>query len=65
LRVATWSSLRGGSGQFGYDRPLSRYLTGMLAYQVSGLRYDDARPVRALSQMLTFGFRLTRPTERR
>lgn len=65
VRVATWSSLRGGSGQFGYERPLSRYLTGTLAYQVSGLRYDDARPVRALSQMLTFGFRLTRPTEHR
>jgi hypothetical protein len=65
LRVATWSSLRGGSGQFGYERPLSRFLTGTLAYQVSGLRYNDARPVRALSQMLTFGFRLTRPTEHR
>jgi hypothetical protein len=65
LRVASWSSLRGGSGQLGYERPLSRYLTGTLAYQVSGLRYDDARPVRTLSQMLTFGFRLTRPTEHR
>jgi len=65
LRVASWSSLRGGSGQLGYERPLSRYLTGTLAYQVSGLRYDDARPVRTLSQMLTFGFRLTRPTEAR
>ena len=65
LRVASWSSLRGGSGQFGYERPLSRFLTGTLAYQVSGLRYDDARPVRTLSQMLTFGFRLTRPTEHR
>jgi len=29
------------------------------------IRYDDVRPVRTLSQMLTFGFRLTRPTERR
>jgi len=65
LRVATWSSLRGGSGRLGYERPLSRYLTGTLAYQVSGLRYDDVRPVRTLTQMLTFGFRLTRPTERR
>ena len=65
LRVASWSSLRGCSGQLGYERPLSRYLTGTLAYQVSGLRYDDARPVRTLSQMLTFGFRLTRPTEPR
>ena len=64
LRVASWSSLRGGSGQLGYERPLSRYLTGTIAYQVNGLRYDDARPVRTLSQMLTFGFRLTRPTER-
>ena len=65
LRVATWSSLRGGSGQLGYERPLSRFLTGTLAYQVNGFRYDDARPVRTLSQMLTFGFRLGRPTERR
>jgi hypothetical protein len=65
LRVATWSSLRGGSGQIGYERALSRHLTGTLAYQATGLRYDDARPVRALSQMLTFGFRLSRPTERR
>lgn len=65
LRVATWSSLRGGSGQLGYERPLSRFLTGTLAYQVSGLRLNDARPVRTLSQMLTFGFRLTRPTEHR
>ena len=65
LRVATWSSLRGASGQLGYERPLSRFVTGALAYQVSGLRYDDARPVRTLSQMVTFGFRLTRPAERR
>jgi hypothetical protein len=65
FRVATWSSLRGGSGQIGYERPLSRYLAGTLAYQVNGMRYDDARPVRTLSQMLTFGFRLTRPTEHR
>ena len=63
LRVASWSSLRGGSGQLGYERPLTRYLTGTLAYQVNGLRYDDARPVRTLSQMLTFGFRISRPTE--
>ena len=65
LRVATWSSLRGGSGQLGYERPLSRFLTGTLAYRVNGIRYNDARPVRTLSQMLTFGFRLTRPTEGR
>src|SRR6478672_5304031 len=65
LRVATWSSLRGGRGQVGYERALSRYLTGTLAYQASGLRYDDARPARVLSQMLTFGFRITRPTEHR
>ncbi len=65
LRVATWSSLRGGSGQLGYERPLSRFVTGTLAYQVNGIRYDDTRPVRTLSQMLTFGFRLTRPTEGR
>jgi len=65
LRVASWSSLRGVSGQLGYERPLSRYLTGTLAYRVNGLRYDDARPVRTLSQMLTFGFRVTRPTEHR
>ncbi|HEY6827448.1 MAG TPA: hypothetical protein VI259_11365 [Gemmatimonadaceae bacterium] len=65
LRVASWSSLRGGSGQLGYERSLSRYLTGTLTYRVNGIRYDDARPVRTLSQMLTFGFRLSRPTEGR
>jgi hypothetical protein len=65
MRVASWSSLRGGSGQLGYERPLSRYLTGTLSYQVSGFRLNDARPVRALSQMLTFGFRISRPTEHR
>jgi hypothetical protein len=65
LRVASWSSLRGGTGRLGYERPLSRFLTGTLAYEVSGLRYNDARPVRTLSQMMTFGFRITRPTERR
>ena len=65
LRVATWSSLRGGNVDLGYERPLSRLVTGTVAYQVNGIRYDDVRPVRTLSQMLTFGFRLTRPTERR
>jgi hypothetical protein len=63
LRVATWSSLRGGTGELGYERSLSRAVTAGVAYRVSGLRYDDARPVRTLSQTLALELRFARPAK--
>jgi len=64
LRVATWPSLRGGTGALTYERSISRIVSAGLSYQINGLRYDDARPVRTLSQMLAFDFRFTRPATR-
>jgi hypothetical protein len=55
FRTATFSSLRSVNGQLSYEVGLRKNLSLVAAYRFSTMRFDDLRPVRSLSQMLTLG----------
>ena len=55
FRTATLTTLRGVNGLLSYEVGLRRDLSLVAAYRFSTMRFDDLRPVRSLSQMLTLG----------
>lgn len=65
LRFAWLNTLRSASASIDIERPITRAISARIGYRVYGLRFDDARDVRTLSQSLNFGLSLTRGSERR
>jgi hypothetical protein len=59
LRVAWWNTLREARGDVTAERTIAPGVAARVEFRAEGLRYDDARPVRALSQSLTFGLSLS------
>ena len=58
LRAATIAQLRGVNGAISYSFAPDRRVTPTATYRFSALRYDDVRPVRALTQSLSIGVRV-------
>ena len=65
LRFAWPNTLRSASASIDLERSITPGLSARIGYRAYGMRFDDARSVRTLSQTLNFGFSLTRGTERR
>jgi hypothetical protein len=64
FRAASPTTLRGVDAQLGVIRPIGRRTSLSLTYDVHALRYDDALPVRSLSQRVLIGVTL-RPRDHR
>lgn len=65
LRFAWPNTLRSASASLDVERSITRSVSARIGYRAYGMRFDDARSVRTLSQSLNFGFSLTRGSERR
>lgn len=55
FRPATLTTLRGADAQLGVIRPIGSRTSLSITYDVHALRYDDALPVRTLSQRVLIG----------
>ena len=64
FRTATPSTLRAAEAQLGVIRPIGARTNLSVTYDVHALRYDDALPVRTLSQRILVGVTL-HPRNRR
>jgi hypothetical protein len=58
FRAATPTTLRGVEAQLGVIRPIGARTSLSFTYDVHALRYDDALPVRTLSQRILLGITL-------
>jgi len=65
LRFAWPNTLRSASASIDLEHAITRSLSARIGYRAYGMRFDDARSVRTLSQSLNLGFSLTRGGERR
>jgi hypothetical protein len=55
LQTATWPRFRGIEARVSAERPIGSRTSATLTYDVRASRYDDTRPIRALSQRLMIG----------
>lgn len=58
FRPQAWPTLRGAEAAVFIERRLTLRMGAMLGYSVRAARYDDAQPVRALSQRVLVGIAL-------
>ena len=58
FRAASLSTLRGADAQLGVIRPITARTSLSVTYDVHALRYEDALPVRTLSQRVLIGVTL-------
>jgi len=65
LRFAWPNTLRSATADIGIERSITRDLSARIGYRAYGMRFDDARSVRTLSQTLNLGLSLTTGSERR
>jgi hypothetical protein len=65
LKGATIAQLRGLDGAISYSFAPDRRVSTLATYRVSALRYDDFRPVRALTQSFSVGLRVRLSQDRR
>ena len=65
IRFAWPNTLRSASAGVDIERPITRAMSVRVGYRAFGMRFDDARDVRTLSQSLNFGLTLTTGSERR
>ena len=55
FQVVSLNALRGANGSLSYEFTPQKKMSVLATYRVSGMRFDDVRPVRSLTQTLTIG----------